>query len=739
MPRTFGTPSAVTSTEQELHDSQRALVALADISRAFAEASFDLAQIFDTVTRKVVAVMGDACFIRLLSEDRQFLTTKAVFHRDPDALARLKATVRVQSGAAEGVSGRAITSGKSQFVPNVDPEQWRAQSATVDQDFARQFPLHSVIAVPLNARGQVIGVLVVTRYSQGPAFTENDLLLMEELADRCALAVRAALQHEELLAERARLRAVVEQMPSAIAIVEAPSGKQVLANALNATIFRQAIGPAEKGIAGYSTFHGLHPDGRRIAAEEWPLSRSLLNGEVVRGEEIHVVRGDGSHGYIRASSAPVRDDAGKMIAGIVTFDDVTEERKAEDARKFLLKATELLSSSLDYEQTLAQVTQIAVPGLADWCAIDVLEAGKIRRLAVAHVDPAKVELARTLYEKYPPALEDEGGVGAVLRTGESRWMADIPEALIIATIADPVRRADTLKLGLRSFIAVPLVARGAVLGALSLVHAESGRNHTEADKQVAEELARRAAVAMDNALLYRRAQEALGEQQRLRELEQQLIAIVSHDLRNPIDAVGMSASLLMRRGGLDAAQGQTIGRIMSASDRAARLIRDFLDFTHARSAGKIPIARSQIDLFRIVRAAVDEVHLSHPERKATVVCVGSGEGAFDADRISQLVGNLVSNAFQHSPGTEHVLVTVEGKAEVVTLAVHNGGPPISRGEKLFEPFKRGDAARAHSGRSIGLGLHIVKLIAEAHDGTVAFESNAEKGTLFSVVLPRKPR
>ncbi len=234
------------------------------------------------------------------------------------------------------------------------------------------------------------------------------------------------------------------------------------------------------------------------------------------------------------------------------------------------------------------------------------------------------------------------------------------------------------------------------------------------------------------------ARRSNDELRRIAAHEQQLIGIVSHDLRNPLNAIGMSASLLMRRGGLDDQQGKAIGRIISSAERASRLIRDFLDFAQARNRRHFPIHPVPTRLVDLARLVVDEVHLSYPERVVTVEQHGDTEGEWDVDRISQVIANLVGNAFQHSPPEATVHVASHGKRDEVRLEVHNEGPAIPPQdlEHLFEPFQRGNGSRPTAGHSVGLGLYIAREIVLAHRGSIEVDSGEGRGTRFSVRLPR---
>ena len=225
---------------------------------------------------------------------------------------------------------------------------------------------------------------------------------------------------------------------------------------------------------------------------------------------------------------------------------------------------------------------------------------------------------------------------------------------------------------------------------------------------------------------------------RQQKFEQQLIGIVSHDLRNPLHAISMSAALLLRRGSLDAQQGKAVARIISSSERAGRLIRDFLDFTQARSVGRIPVQPGPANLRELSRQVVDEVNLAHPERQAIVEHQGDESGRWDGDRIAQVIGNLVGNAFQHSPPDAAIRVSSRIEGDEARIEVHNQGAAISKVvlERLFEPFQRGENAKGASGRSVGLGLFIAREIVAAHGGRIEVVSG-EGGTTFLVRLPRE--
>ena len=228
------------------------------------------------------------------------------------------------------------------------------------------------------------------------------------------------------------------------------------------------------------------------------------------------------------------------------------------------------------------------------------------------------------------------------------------------------------------------------------------------------------------------------EVRRRAEFEQQLIGIVSHDLRNPLNAITVSAAMLVRQEGLDERSTKGVRRILSSAERAARMIRDLLDFTQARLGGGIPVQAKPMDLHSQIQGALDEIQHTHPERELVLVQEGDTLGEWDPDRLSQVAANLVTNAIKYSPEGSAVTVRTRGETDSVVLEVHNWGEGIApeRIPELFKPLSRGAGVVDLQTRSIGLGLYIVDSIVRAHGGTVEARSSQEEGTTFLVRLPR---
>jgi len=231
---------------------------------------------------------------------------------------------------------------------------------------------------------------------------------------------------------------------------------------------------------------------------------------------------------------------------------------------------------------------------------------------------------------------------------------------------------------------------------------------------------------------------AAAEAARRADFEEKLIGIVSHDLRNPLNVIALGTEAL-GRAELDPRSAKTMLRIRASANTATRLVNDLLDFTQARLGNGIPVRRAPIDLRLVVQNVLDELLPAHPQRQMTALTSGDAHGEWDADRIAQALTNLVSNALNYGTASGAVTVHTIGEPDCVTLTVHNTGVPIALAllPVLFEPLRRGTAQVDKAGRSVGLGLYIVKHIVDAHGGTISVQSSAAEGTTFSLQLPRR--
>jgi len=278
------------------------------------------------------------------------------------------------------------------------------------------------------------------------------------------------------------------------------------------------------------------------------------------------------------------------------------------------------------------------------------------------------------------------------------------------------------------FLGVPLVAGGDVTGLLAVAK-PSGSGDQDDDEWLLSALADQAAVALEKSRLDETA-----------EFRERLIGIVSHDLRNPVAVIMMAASALTRWEQMEPASiNKLISRVQSSGKRVTDMIRDLLDFTQARLGNGIPIGRKPTELHSLVRQVVEEMEIAHPERTIALQHLGNGRGDWDADRLTQVIGNLLSNSIAYSPPESMIQIITDGTADQsVSLSVKNQGKaiPAEQLPHLFEPMRRASADLTNMHRSVGLGLYIVKHVVEAHGGMVGVASTDSAGTTVRVELPR---
>jgi PAS domain S-box-containing protein len=325
--------------------------------------------------------------------------------------------------------------------------------------------------------------------------------------DRAQRSTLEARSHQESLREsEERFRLMVEGVKDYAIFMLDPGGRVTTWN----DGAERIEGYSEEEIVGQHVSSFYPDEDVERGLPEDVLRAALAEGRYV--EEGLKVRQDGSRFWASVVITALRDRKGNLKGFSMVVHDSTGRKHRDDVLRFLAESGATLSSSLDYRDTLANVARLAVPTLADWCAVDVMEEdGTVERLAVEHSDPEKVALAYELQERYPSDPETTRGARKVLKTGEPDMMAEIPEGLLDQAAMDVEHRTIMRELGLRSYMVVPMVARGRSHGAITLVSAESGRRYQETDLRLAEELARRAALAVDNAKLYEEAQREIAE------------------------------------------------------------------------------------------------------------------------------------------------------------------------------------------------------------------------------------
>jgi signal transduction histidine kinase/PAS domain-containing protein len=522
---------------------------------------------------------------------------------------------------------------------------------------------------------------------------------------------------QETEAQRDRLESVLKQMPAGVCIVQAPDGALVFANASVAKILGRP---------------DLPPMWRD--AHDSPVRRALVDGAASTGVLLGYTRPDGKRVTLRMHVAPVRGRESGIEAAVVTFHDVSAEERASQAQAFLSRAGELLGSSLDWEATLQAVTRLAVPEIADWCAVDIVPigGGMHEQVAIAHVDPARVELARDFRERYPPDPDASQGVPEVLRTGKALLFPEITDAMLVAGARDAEHLRMMRDLSLHSAMVVPLSARGRTFGAITFI--AERRAFDQDDLVLAQELARRAALAVDNARLYREAQEAA-------QAREAFLSIASHELRTPLTSLQLQVQNLIRHARADTGvltrerTASTAEKIDSQVQRLTKLVDDLLEVSRI-AAGRLSFTTTQVDLAALAKDVAARFAEDAARAGSTIAVKGDASlvGEWDRARLDQVATNLVSNAIKYGQA-QPIEIRAERAGDVARLSVRDSGIGIAAADqvRIFGRFERAAEGLKYAGS--GLGLWIVRQIVEGMGGSIRVRSEEGRGATFIVELP----
>lgn len=547
--------------------------------------------------------------------------------------------------------------------------------------------------------------------------------------------------------------------------------------------------------------YGIDPEGaeltldtflQRVLPEDRATTRTNVERALTTGEpfdfEERIVRPDGAIRRLRSRGGVMYDATGRPARLMGVCQDITEQRAAEDAARqllaeaaaraaaeraesrmtFLAMASAELASSLDYEETLRTVARLAVPAIADWSAVDIMVGSDLKRLAVEHIDPGKVRLAHEIQKRYPPDPDASYGVHHVIRTGRPEFIADIPDSMLAELARDEEWLRLVRQLGLRSYLAVPLVGVEGVLGAIVLVYAESGRIYTDADRLLAEDLARRATVAIENARLVSQLEDAHARlQEQAQELEMQaeetelqneelqaqayemerlsnaksdFMATVSHELRTPLNAIIGYAALL--REGVPVAIPEPaalqVDRIRLGAQHLLQLIEEILTFS-GLEAGSHHVATTDI----ATRVILDELQAfiqplaARQDLEFRIRIDGAPDTLHtDPTKLRQVLLNLLSNAVKFTDEGSVTLVAGSRHGQPY-FTVQDTGIGISdeHQQRLFEPFWQVDQSRARSREGAGLGLAIAHRVAALLGGEIDVTSKPGLGSEFVLRLP----
>jgi PAS domain S-box-containing protein len=499
--------------------------------------------------------------------------------------------------------------------------------------------------------------------------------------------------------------------------------------------------------------------GLPLPLAQTPLYRAL-HGERVRDARWGVRLPSGDIRTLAGTATPLFRRDGSLAGAVIITRDVTDEKRAEDERARLLASEkaaravaevasrhmslldlitrELVVDIQSPTRTLQRLTELLVPSLADWCAVYLPgPGGSIELAALANEDATKVQALREILGRLPinPALQT--GIPAVLRTGVSELSADVTEEMLRHAARGPEHLAALLSAGVRSHLDVALRGHGGVLGVLSLTHTHSGRRFTPDDVTLAEQLSVRAGLLLEQARLFADAGRARVEAEAASRSKDEFLAMLGHELRNPLAPITTALELMKLRGEGSQTERAVIERQLG---HVVRLVDDLLDVSRI-TQGKVELRRRSVEIASVVERAVETATALLEARRQRLELDVPRSGltvSGDLARLTQVFANLLNNAAKYSPEGAAIKVRagVEGDDVVVSVEDEGAGIDVSLLPHVFDLFAQGPQTLERAKGGLGLGLAIVRSLVELHGGTVTARSEGNaRGSTFVVRLP----
>lgn len=560
-----------------------------------------------------------------------------------------------------------------------------------------------------------------------------------------AIGAIAAFRIEQRLRE-----SITRQVRRTEAMIAGMSDGVLLVDGDGRTVF---INPAGQRLLGKSdtgvpiqkqpdVYRLRDAHGRKIDPQELPAAQSLSTGRSVQDVTLVIAREGKERVAVSMSATPLREE-GETTGVIVTFRDVTERRALEEQMQIQAERAQILadagaffSSNIDPTWVTQAIAERVAEVLGDWSAV-ILRRADAKELSVAaiyHRDMSSLGLAWS-YIYRQPLLVGEGLIGQVVATGYPSLTTNVRTSH--NDTSPGTYHTSSSKLA--SLLILPLRTRREMIGALVIAANDPEHAMTDDKLPLAEVLAERAALAIENAKLYTEQVEARRKVEDLSRLKDEFLSIASHELRTPVTSIKgytQLAKMLIREGDLNTSE-EYLEIALDQIDRMSRLILELLDVSRIET-GRLEIRREPIVWAHFVRDVVHRHHTAVSDRRFHVSVpddtkVVSG----DRDRLEQVIGNLLENAVKYSPDGSDVVVTVEDKEGTFVTAVSDRGIGIPADElsQVFERFHRGRQVSSTNYGGLGLGLYITKQIIERHGGSIWVESKEGQGTTFYFSLP----
>jgi PAS domain S-box-containing protein len=480
-----------------------------------------------------------------------------------------------------------------------------------------------------------------------------------------------------------------------------------------------------------------------LQKEEDEILAKLRKGQRIDHFETTRVTKDGRRLKVSVTISPIKNSKGQVIGASKIARDVTLAKQTETNLKFLAQASKELAASLDYEKTLANVAHLAVPHIADWCSIEILDkAGVLQQVAIAHKDPKQVKWAKALRKKTPPDMQSKTGIPNVIHAGKTEVYPYIDDAMLVQSARDEKELALLRKMQLTSVIITPIFSNNKPIGAISFITTESRKRFTDADVRMAEELATRASLAIENARLYQEMQKELTQRKKLEKQKDEFIGVASHELKTPVTSIKSFAQILQYRFKKEGreTEAELLGKLDAQIDKLTSLIGDLLDVTKIE-AGRMVFNEGSFAFDELVTETVEEMQRTTERHTLRIVGKTKKELFGDRERLGQVIVNLISNAIKYSPYTKEIIINSSVEKGMVKLCVQDFGVGIAKDkqDKIFDRFFRVSGPGKETYPGLGLGLYISSEIIKRMQGKIWVESIEGKGSTFCFYLPLKPK
>jgi len=741
----------------EARRAEARLQLLEEVSRTLAEARLELPAIFKAIAQSIVGRLGDGCVIFLREEETGDLVPLASHHAHPETAEDFRRNLQgVRFRPGESLVGRVADTRKPLLLTQVDLDALRAMAHPAGFAFLERNPARSLIMAPLQVQGTALGALIVGRHTVGPALTEEDLRVIQEVADRAALSLQSARLYEaeqaahkrtEVLAAELKLRMEREQqaraeMEQALSLVDSLISSAPVGFALMDTGLRYLrINPALAAINGLSVEahlgRSLH-EALPLAANmlEPPLRQVLKTGLPlinVEGSAETAARPGALRHYL-ASFFPVKGPDGSVSGVGAASIEVTEQVRARQHMAVLAQAGQRLFSPLEQTEIIQQVARLIVETLAELCLVDLVnDSGKLEQVFAIHREAASTQRLEELRGRY--GLSATLGLRLeVLRAGKPLVCPEPPDEVLAQHARDAEHLRLLRELNIQAVCILPLRVPGRMLGVLSVLSTQPGRAFPPDEVALMEELASRAALAIDHARLYADLQKAV----RVRD---EFLSVASHELKTPLTPLSLKLQMLERelKRHPDSALKQHVASYVDLGHRQIKklteLIGDLLDVSRI-GAGRLRLEKQEVDLAALVREVVSrfEPTATQAGTPLELQLDGAPRGQWDPGRLEQVVTNLLDNALKYGPGKPILLqLRAEPGQAVLTVTDHGIGIEPAYLGRIFERFERAVSDRHYGG--LGLGLYITRELVHAHGGTIRVQSEPGVRTAFTVELP----